>query len=776
MRQGTTKPALNSALDSRQAEDNTPRLQQWAAAVVATGFTACVVTLGALLITSVGQIQDILVQVDQSTHLLHRIGLVLAGCWFSMICWWSARFVFEAMAKAQPGNQSQLVTKSVVIVLPAAPGISSTITRYLPRCYAAILPLVIAVQSARNGLWQVFTINLLAVLIPVMALVIYRRKLTQWLEARYFLSSRRDWHHEIINPYFWGWCAMVLYGAVAVWALANPYTIGHALGAFFVVYWGLGSILFQLVVAICVVLPAALALGKKLLTHLWPEQATRLQRWSQHRWLAPPYPVLLVVALCAGGSAVFFDTDNHHVRRMDSSTGYAYADFDAAWQHFTRNLIQQGLPAAGSEDRVYPVFFVASQGGGLRAAYWASQGLAALTSEIPGISNNLFSLAGVSGGSVGNAFFAAALAGQTQPANSHCDPQTERLPCLLGLAVGQDYLSPVLTSFLYNDMLYRFFPVAGWPFLARDRAAVLETSWENGFAQIFGGNQLSQPMQQIYRQQTRWLPLLLSMGAHQETGARLITAPFDIDPTIFVDHYNTYRLMGCHSDAGLQCDVRASTAALNSARFPYVTPAGTLATSTPWHQKDHIIDGGYVENFGLMATQQMIHYLHRTQKLVLQKDGNTITLMPVILVFSNDMDTMPALLNHRRTVPYVNTGSFAFNELTNPIQGLIANRTARSVQSLTQAIAWQQHYSEQQYFAEFSYPQPDDQEHSLLRDFIVLQLQPDRDGDVDTLVPLGWWLSENSQSFMAKKLREPDYRPYQLIQQIKQHLVPMEEG
>jgi len=746
-----------------------PRLQQIAAAIIATGFTAFIVLIAVLLITSVDQIYDILIQVDQSSHLMHRVGLVLAGCWFSLICWWSARYVFETMARVNPENQARLATKNVQTVLPPAQGISERTTRFLPRIYAAALPMVILVQALRHNLWNLFFITLVFVLVPVLVLVIYRRKLTAWLEDQFFLSTRRDWFHEVVNPYFWGWTVAVLYGAVAVWALANPYNIGQAFGAFFVVYWGLGSILFQLVVAICVVLPATFGTVRKALIRVQPKWAPRLNQLAQSRLLAPPYPILFIVVIFAGAMSVLFNTDNHLVRRLPVATGYAYPTFDAAWDNFTEQLLAEGLPVKGSGSKEYPVFFVASQGGGLRAAYWATQGLAALETELPGVSHNIFSLAGVSGGSVGNAFYAAALrAGESEIAND-CSAIgiTDKLPCDLSTAVGQDYLSPVLTSFLYNDMLYRFLPIAQWPFLARDRAEVLETSWENGFKAAFNEATLSKTLQSTYNQ-AQWVPLLMSMGAHQETGARLITAPFPIDPRIFINHYNVYQLMDCNRGKEISCDMNLSTVALNSARFPYVTPAGTLAAKKSWKEKDHIIDGGYVENYGLMATQAMIHYLHKRNKLTLTRGEDSVTLIPVVLVFANDMDLTPEVLNHQREVPYLNTGSYAFNEITNPIQGIIANRTARSVQSITEAIAWQQEYASAKSFGKFQYVRDPQQNLVLdLDDVVVFQLKED---ESKTLVPLGWWLSKQSQAYMARQFHNPGSTPYQLIQEIKMRM------
>ncbi len=47
-------------------------------------------------------------------------------------------------------------------------------------------------------------------------------------------------------------------------------------------------------------------------------------------------------------------------------------------------------------------------------------------------------------------------------------------------------------------------------------------------------------------------------------------------------------------------DVRASTAAHNSARFSYVSPAGDLGNGN-----GSVIDGGYFENYGALSALEL---------------------------------------------------------------------------------------------------------------------------------------------------------------------------
>ena len=65
-----------------------------------------------------------------------------------------------------------------------------------------------------------------------------------------------------------------------------------------------------------------------------------------------------------------------------------------------------------------------------------------------------------------------------------------------------------------------------------------------------------------------WRPILLLNATHEETGNRIITSHVLIERNVFVDSLDTLQMLGK--------DVRASTAAHNSARFTYVSPAGNL--------------------------------------------------------------------------------------------------------------------------------------------------------------------------------------------------------
>ncbi len=81
----------------------------------------------------------------------------------------------------------------------------------------------------------------------------------------------------------------------------------------------------------------------------------------------------------------------------------------------------------------------------------------------------------------------------------------------------------------------------------------------------------------------------------------------------------------------LQNDVRASTAAHNSARFTYVSPAGDLQ-----RRNGALIDGGYFENFGALTALELAHAAARAVNGELPDEPPKVKL--VILMISSDPD------------------------------------------------------------------------------------------------------------------------------------------
>ncbi len=321
--------------------------------------------------------------------------------------------------------------------------------------------------------------------------------------------------------------------------------------------------------------------------------------YAGRRYRVPLVPLFIALA------ALFSRwNDNHAMRRIADSappdtvhrSGHLRARFDA-W-----------LSARAAEDPAndtIPVILVAAAGGGLRAAYWTALTLATLQDRdtTNRFAHHVFAISSVSGGSLGGALYTAmvhdmhgrpaslCLAGDSLP---HRMMRPRTAPAArVGPAVrcvhrymNGDFLSPVLLKFVAPDFVQAFLPV---PIEALDRARALEQSWEQSYADLTRDSTFAQGYLALYAQDSTETPLLLLNTTHVQTGRRYVTAPF-VDDGLFLDARSVHQALGA--------DLPLSTAVHNSARFPFVSPAGRIERGDG-RSYGALVDGGYFENSGL---------------------------------------------------------------------------------------------------------------------------------------------------------------------------------
>jgi hypothetical protein len=314
-----------------------------------------------------------------------------------------------------------------------------------------------------------------------------------------------------------------------------------------------------------------------------------------------------------------------------------------AWYH-------QAEPAyhALHPDRPVPMLIVATAGGGIRAAYWTATVLERLESDLQArkvvadasdttgptqslMHKLLFAISGVSGGSVGAAAYTAAL--QNHEVTGAAIKPTRFLTA--------DFLAPGLASLIFIDGPSNVIPDFG----QIDRGKALELGFElasrsdddkdglvsHSFLSFFPALDTSDPVS--------WRPALLLNATHLETGRRIITSHIKIERDIFVDSYDALHVLGS--------DVRLSTAAHNSARFTYVSPAGNLlADGRPLDNKGYVIDGGYFENYGAQTALELARTAIEAIDPGHDTEGHVNKVKLVVLQISSD----PTLSEERTLV------------------------------------------------------------------------------------------------------------------------------
>jgi hypothetical protein len=176
-----------------------------------------------------------------------------------------------------------------------------------------------------------------------------------------------------------------------------------------------------------------------------------------------------------------------------------------------------------------------------------------------------------------------------------------------------DFLSPVLSGALFPDLLQQLLPFPVPPF---DRARRLESSLEHSWATSspkapdFMSNGISRA----------WAldgtaPGLIFNTTAVDSGRPTVISSFPF-PVWKAEPDDLQDLL-CNDE-----DIPVSSAALASARFPWVTPAAWLPNSrcslagrdkTEKPSKLRLVDGGYYENSGTETAGNVIQVLKTTQ-------------------------------------------------------------------------------------------------------------------------------------------------------------------
>jgi hypothetical protein len=431
-----------------------------------------------------------------------------------------------------------------------------------------------------------------------------------------------------------------------------------------------------------------------------------------HRF--PVFTVLFLLAVLFS-----FSNDNHAIRTLDqppTQPWAARASVETALREWMKQ--QLAVPTARA-DTPLPLFVVAAEGGGIRAAYWTANVLTAIQDRNPCFADQLFALSGVSGGSLGSAVFTAQLADQrATPATGRCTTQTSQLRDQAKAILGEDFLAPAVAATLYPDLVQRIVPFAIPRF---DRARALETAWERAWRRRAGNDRFAEPFDNLWEHsEARWLPRLLLNGTWVETGKRLITSDLRVqprngtDPVEFADVEDTHRFY----------DTRAlplSAAVHLSARFTYVSPAGSIERGGKVYGR--VVDGGYFENSGTTTALEVI----KTIDLMADRDAQWKRVRPYVILISNDpLDlTQPAVrLDNARHRAHIKP-SPGGNEVLSPWLTLLNTREARGSYA-TVTTRW----------------------HLGPEQFLHFGLCKDR----NIRIPLGWVLSQAARTAMDSQL------------------------
>jgi hypothetical protein len=404
-------------------------------------------------------------------------------------------------------------------------------------------------------------------------------------------------------------------------------------------------------------------------------------------------PLLSLLLLIAVTLHVLHLNDNHRVRQYPAMSTHqqpaaAPADTRPDFDAYASTWLQTRCVP----QRACPVILVSSEGGGLRSAAWTAMVLSRFTTLIgqalppnggePVFEHYLFAGSGVSGGSLGLAAYVAALQVAPETGQS-AQMRTEQM-------LNHDFLAPLMANAWFVDFTQRWLPGA----LFNDRGRALTRALEAA-AQEQGMYALAQPFSALYEHtdgsMNADVPALFLNSTTVGEGWRFVQDPFRPFATSpWTTAYDGSRW--------LDPRVPLSEVVLNSARFTYLSPAGTLQTNVATDQASSVrtdfqlVDGGYFENSGTTTLREIIHRL----RTIAAKQGQPVQI--IVLHISNDPslqdfvdahDPQQPLPLYSAACPRVPSATerSSYGEVTAPIVALLDTRDARGEYARTQLLS-----------------------------------------------------------------------------------------
>jgi hypothetical protein len=408
--------------------------------------------------------------------------------------------------------------------------------------------------------------------------------------------------------------------------------------------------------------------------------------------------------------------------------GYSLAQDEAALDrrlklHDAVRLWKQANRCDGNPATCPRPIIIAASGGASRAGFFTASTIGKLLDGGEGIPpgamrQRLFAISSVSGSSVGAVMSVAALAAsaEQQPCNTdgfwlRYEPTVKDWRSCLEALMSGDFLTPVFAGVAFRDTL-RFLgglASAGSGTKWSDRASLIEQSWERHFRRslrvenrpspLCRGN-LDCPFLTLRPREAgdgvEWLPLLLLNGTSVSTGQRIVTSTLDpwykprpdqcpralveknAEKCPLLDHAFDFHWListGGEPAGGAPSvikppdplnDIRLSTAAHNSARFPLISPPGEVRDQAD-NVVDRIVDGGFFENFGAQTALEVATAIRAVDA----------ELVPFVLIISND----PEIPTEELKTPDAADGEF-LTDLSAPTKTILATRAARGTIAL----------------------------------------------------------------------------------------------
>ncbi|ACU61521.1 hypothetical protein Cpin_4061 [Chitinophaga pinensis DSM 2588] len=374
--------------------------------------------------------------------------------------------------------------------------------------------------------------------------------------------------------------------------------------------------------------------------------------------------------------------------------------------------------------RPYPVFIINAYGGGIRAAAWTSKIVHAIdttliAAALSGKDSSLnydfqhyvFAYSGASGGTIGASVLCAERFHQLQ--------QPQKTSADYAAFYKNDFLTPVLIPLLGRDIWLSFLGFK----VPDDRAGIQERTWEihaSKQAQFDYGLPLRNYWYDKNPVLRYEIPLLFANTYDIDQGVKGITAPVLLSPLDFPvafrmnDELEQYNKDTSFPD---RRQLRLSTGAFLSARFPYISPEGK------YNGQHHFLDGGLKENSGAETAAEIRRCL---EMAAMSADGRKDSSIQFYML------SLPNAIKETDTIKKAKN----VFELTAPFTALMNNWVGNTYKadSVNAMLQLKEGYIYQ----------------------LIRPSEPVNKAAYMPVLPLGWQISDDALEYMDKSIRDPD--------------------
>lgn len=271
---------------------------------------------------------------------------------------------------------------------------------------------------------------------------------------------------------------------------------------------------------------------------------------------------------------------DYNIKTIDiseSNDEYTYTSFDERLnleQYFEKWYARNKAAINDPKVKEIPVYASLADGGASRSGYWVAQVLGVLQDSLQdNFSDHLFCISGASGGTVGNVTYYNLL---------HQDKQNKaRISSYREEA--RSFLAKDFLTYTLSRLLSPFYPLNDRGNALEDILAYSNTQFNTPFSSYIlqeGNNSATMPI--LYINTTRMQDSKPSLVSNVKFNEKpLLDSRLDVLDIL----------------TPMKEDIRLSSTAIMSSRFPYVSPAGGIGNS-------YFVDGGYFDNSGAGAVHE----------------------------------------------------------------------------------------------------------------------------------------------------------------------------